>query len=97
MTLPVLKAFLADPGISLLEAENIQVESRAGASSTESILELELYAVLEAESTCSGSVSVYNSNHTIAERARLRGVHSGPYECVLILLTDRNLTGVEMY
>lgn len=73
------------------------MESRAGASSTESILQLELYVGLEADSTCSGSVWVYNSKHTIAERARLCGVHSGLYECVLILLTDRNLTGGEMY
>lgn len=70
LTLPVLRAFLADPGISLLEVENIQVESRAGASSTESILQLELYVGLEADSTCSGSVWVYNTN------TLLQGVHA---------------------
>lgn len=78
LTLPVLDAFQLIQ--VLLGAENSQVESCAGAFSSESILQrelLSLYTGLEADSTCNSSASVYNNIHTITKRAQLRGERGG--------------------
>lgn len=70
----------ADPSVLLLGAENSQVESCAGASSSESILQQELlrrYTGPQADSTRNSSASVYNNIRTITKHSRLRGERGG--------------------
>ncbi len=56
------------------------MESCAGASNSESILQqelLRLYTALQADSTCNSSASVYNNMHTITKLHASEGSGGG--------------------